>query len=242
MAEDWMVERDGRGDTELTDAYRNGDETAAAELYRRYYLKLLHGVATKLPSKEIAEDCVGEAFLNVLEIIRRGSGPTSNFYGYLRSAVVRESAKYFRDREIGPTLDEATEEGARQLAVDDDVSHIEESLLQPALRSLPKKWRDIVTLRYVENLKPAQIATMLDTEAPALHKMLYRAKNGLRDEYLKQIALSRSSTRCREFSNDLAALATSGENRCRVVDLKCTCWPAPSARRHWPRLSISLVE
>lgn len=207
MADELTAERDNRSDAELTAAYRNGEEGAAAELYRRYYLKLLRGVATKLPSFEIAEDCVGEAFLSVLEIIQRGSGPTSNFYGYLRSAVVRESARYFREREVGPSLDEISEDGGGQPAFDDDLSHIDESLLAPALRSLPDRWRELVALRYVERLKPAQIAALLGTEAPALHKMLYRAKKGLRDEYLKQVALTRSNKSCREYADELTALA-----------------------------------
>ncbi|QIM17885.1 sigma-70 family RNA polymerase sigma factor [Leucobacter coleopterorum] len=205
-----MAEHDSRSDAELTDAYRNGDQQAAAELYRRYYLKLLRGIAAKLPSFEIAEDCVGEAFLNVLEIIRGGSGPTSNFYGYLRSAVTREGAKYFRERELGPSLDKISEDGGPQPYSDDDLSHIDESLLTPALRSLPARWRELLTMRYIEMLKPAQIATMLGTDAPTLHKVLYRAKKGLHNEYLKQVALSRSSRNCRDYANDLATIAISG--------------------------------
>lgn len=199
--------KDTREDVDLVAAFRDGDETAAAELYRRYYLRLVRGIAPKLPSFETAEDCVGTSFVKVLEIIKRGLGPTTNVYGYLRSTVVSESANFYRIN--GPLIDhdDLDDRGDPGLLAIDFQTEIDEPSVQSALQSLPEHWRQLVTLRYVENRMPAEMAELLNAEVSALSRMLFRAKNGLLDAYLKQFVISRSIGSCVSYSSDLADYA-----------------------------------
>lgn len=211
-------ENDIRADIDLVAAFRSGEDAAAAELYRRYYMKLVFGVATKLPSLQIAEDCVGNAFLKVLEIIRRGKGPTVNFYGYLRTAVVKESANFYLNGSQLAPLDEIEDRDIPQVPTAEENLQLDEPSVYSALETLPDDWRKLLILRYVENKKPAEIAEALHTTSPVVRQRLFRAKNGLRDAYLKQLTVSRSFGDCAAYSQDLVDYATgrhdaAGENR-----------------------------
>lgn len=244
MADGQESRQDDRADVDLVSAFREGDDGAAAELYRRHYLRLVRGVATRLPSFEIAEDCVGTAFLRVLEIIRRGKGPTSNVYGYLRTAVVKESANFYLASAPLVTLEDLDDVDDPLAPTVEDQADVDVPCVQSALETLPEHWRQLVKLRYVENKKPAEIAKLLDTDVSALRKMLYRAKNGLRDAYMKQFVVNRSVGSCLPYSSDLAEYANGQLKASRVANLEahlagCTdCRHNLAEVQHqWARLS-----
>lgn len=225
--------QDPRTDADLVTAYRDGDETAAAELYRRHYLRLVRGLVAKVPSYEVAEDCVGTAFLKVFEIIRRGKGPTTNVFGYLWSTVTTESANFYRANRPLVTFDEYEEPADPHSSGVEVQSRIDAPSVHFALRALPDHWRQLITLRYVENKMPVEMAEILDAEVPALRKMLHRAKNGLRDAYLKQLVVNRSVGSCRQYSDDLTNYATQRLKAKRVAALEAHLATCSDCQRNY---------
>ncbi|MER6528818.1 sigma factor [Streptomyces sp. NPDC001508] len=79
------------GDAELIALTRAGDSTAYEVLYARHRQAAV-ACAKHYSSREAdVDDLVAEGFANVLDTIRKGSGPTEFFRGYLLRAI-RHSA------------------------------------------------------------------------------------------------------------------------------------------------------
>ena len=74
-------------DAELIARTRAGDESAYADLYRRHH-KAARAAAWCLTHSSVdTKDVVGEAFTQILSVLRRGLGPEEAFRPYLLTCV-----------------------------------------------------------------------------------------------------------------------------------------------------------
>ncbi|WP_145905430.1 SigE family RNA polymerase sigma factor [Kitasatospora viridis] len=147
-------------------------ETAGASVdlltdtYQAHYRSLLRLAALLLDDQSSCEDVVQEAFIRVHAARRRVREP-EKILAYLRQTVVNLSRSTLRRRILGlrllpkPMPDMASaEEGAYDA--------LERDQLKTALRSLQRRQREVLVLRYYADLTEAQVAELLGVSVGAV--------------------------------------------------------------------------
>lgn len=189
-------------DEHLLDAVRDGNIDAFGVLYRRHKQLALGTARRLLWDKTLAEDAVQEAFACVLKAIGGGAGPRGVFTPYLVSAVsrivYRLNAKALKE---SMTLDshllDAFEDGCPGpgwMAVDtltNIIDELDRNHVHTVLDSLPRRWRHVLWCLHVEDMKPSDLAPLLEISPNAVVALHKRAKTGLAKAYN---AKSQSST------------------------------------------------
>jgi RNA polymerase sigma-70 factor (sigma-E family) len=129
------------------------------ETYQAHYRSLLGLAALLLDDTASCEDVVQEAFIRVHSARSRVRDPEKTL-AYLRQTVVNLSRSALRRRIIGlkllskPMPDMASaEEGAYEL--------LERDQLKAAMRSLQRRQREVLVLRYFADMTEAQVAEAL---------------------------------------------------------------------------------
>ncbi|MFC4224054.1 RNA polymerase sigma factor [Lysinibacter cavernae] len=194
-------------DLELIGRYRNGENHAAAELYERHMTDALWVARSLTSNASLAEEFASEAFTRVLEALRNGNGPTEDFRFYLRTAVRSVHAKWYQRNGSSLSVDDienyvvetSPEPDRSLLAVDNEIVH--------AFQRLPDRWQQALMLRVVEGRKTAECARIMGVAPGAMSVLYRRAREGLRKEYLEEIAQVSIERSCTRFAGPLAQLA-----------------------------------
>ncbi|MDJ0342610.1 SigE family RNA polymerase sigma factor [Streptomyces sp. H10-C2] len=131
------------------------------ETYRAHYRSLLGLAALLLDDTASCEDVVQEAFIRVHSARSRVRDPEKTL-AYLRQTVVNLSRSALRRRILGlkllskpmPLVDmPSAEEGAYEI--------LERDQLKTAMRSLQRRQREVLVLRYFADMTEAQVAETL---------------------------------------------------------------------------------
>nr|WP_243848744.1 sigma-70 family RNA polymerase sigma factor [Lysinibacter cavernae] len=198
---------EARSDTELVIAYRLGDESAATALFERHYTDVLNSAGNVARNRLHAEEFASEAFTKVLEAIRRGKGPTEHFRGYLRQALRNIAIDYYQDSSNYITVDDFSEVQEETTPDSSALFEAGDSEVVSAFRNLPERYRQILYLGLVEGRSGKEIAEFFDLNEGAVRVLMHRAKDGLRLEYLEQVARVATFGACAGRCKDLAKRA-----------------------------------
>lgn len=155
---------------------RDGDE-AYSELVRRYQQRVVRLIGYLLGSMSEAEDVAQEAFVRGFSA-RDSFDRGDNFGGWIRTIATRAA---FNCRRENATRERYHADLARP--ADDAPSDMEteaRDLLQQVLPKLSYSYREVLVLRYVEELPLAEIATMLNLGESAAKMRLMRAREEFR--------------------------------------------------------------
>jgi RNA polymerase sigma-70 factor (ECF subfamily) len=157
----------------LVRAARSGDRAAFGVLYERY-ARLVHGILLAHAERDDVQDLVHEVFLRALRQLH-ALRDESAFGGWLATIARNEARMHHR--------------GARQLvelseqipaeAPSSPVLGTDEVLL--ALRSLPERYREPLTLRLVEEMTGEEIAHLTGLTHGTVRVYLHHGLRLLRD-------------------------------------------------------------
>jgi RNA polymerase sigma factor (sigma-70 family) len=142
------------------------------ELFDQHYLGLVRIAASVVGDRETAEDVVQDVFAAL-------PGRMDNPRGYLTTAVFNKSRSVLRRRKVALRFqvhDRPPTESADQHALRGD----ERERVLAAIRGLPDRQRQVVVLRYLEDLPPADVADLLGISKEAVASSLNRALDSLR--------------------------------------------------------------
>lgn len=157
----------------------DGDERVSAdlpELFRLHYLALVRLAMRLVDDQDTAEDLVQDVFAG----LSRRALLADDAYGYLRAAVLNRSRSVLRRRRV-----------ARAFAVirvphqDGDAAdapalrQADRDRMLAAIGRLPRRQREVVVLRYYEDLPVGEIASLLGTSPGAVSSALNRALTAL---------------------------------------------------------------
>lgn len=123
--------------------------------------------------REVARDLVQETFMKTWEYLQKGHR-IDNFRAFLYKVATNLIIDYSRKKkEI--SLDALKEQGfdpvvqSREKA---DIFDIDAAL--SAIRNLPDKYREVVTMRHVDDLSPAEIAQILGESENTISVRIHR--------------------------------------------------------------------
>ncbi|MER6393474.1 sigma-70 family RNA polymerase sigma factor [Streptomyces sp. NPDC001523] len=206
-----------RGHTSESDAEVSD---VMAEVFTRHHPSVLAYARSCCRDLSTAQDLAAEAFARTYRAVAWGAGPEYAWRPYLLVCVRRLAAA--RARESARTrLSEDFEEWAAQLADDQDAeenvfSAEEGSLVLRAYRSLPERWQAVLWHAVVEHEPAAETAGRLGISAGGVGSLVARAREGLREAYLRAHLDQSASDECRHYGGQIAAmLRRPGKRRTR---------------------------
>jgi RNA polymerase sigma-70 factor (ECF subfamily) len=203
-------------DAQLVDRLRQGDEDAFRELLREHGPFLMRLVMMHVPSRAIAEEVVGDTWEAVLNGLDRFEGRSSLRTWIASIALNKARTRGTREGRIlpfallrrryeeggGPSVDPdrfqgrrgerpgwwasppvAWEEPERQL----EAAETRDVMLR-AIRDLPPRQREVITLRDLLGWEAAEVCNALDLTETNQRVLLHRARSKVRaavEEYLE---------------------------------------------------------
>ncbi|MEK7652934.1 MAG: RNA polymerase sigma factor [Patescibacteria group bacterium] len=163
---------------------RNQDPEAYSQFYDLYVSRIYRFVFFKVNSVQDAQDLTSETFLKFWQYIREGrliKNPNAFIYMVARNAVV----DFYRSRtrencslespEANHLLDEKADLLKQQIA-DSEIKD-----LLSGLNNLKDEYKEIIVLRFLDELSISEIAAVLKKPKGAARVLLHRALKALKE-------------------------------------------------------------
>lgn len=180
-------------DSELT-RLRGGDVEAVAALMERYQHRLYRYLLRLVREPGTAQDLFQQTWLRVMERISRYN-PQLSFDGWLFALAHNLAVDYLR-RYRPESLDEPLPSGDTRAeivpgsspgALEQLLAEERAGWLVSAVAELPVAFREVLTLRFEEELRLEEIAAVLDVPLGTVKTRLHRALKYLRQELESKI-------------------------------------------------------
>ena len=177
-------------DRERALVVRARDDCAAfAELYDFYLPRIFGFIYRRVQDRCVAEDLTSMTFQRALENVRRSDFRNESFGGWLyrvASNVVVDHVR--RDRRYVSIADLSDGEEPGDLALDALAAALDRDQVQRALRQLSNNHREVLVLRFYDDLEVPEICAVLGCSREALAVRLHRALRALRLAVAKESA------------------------------------------------------
>ncbi|MGX7677034.1 sigma-70 family RNA polymerase sigma factor [Plantactinospora sp. DSM 117369] len=211
---------DVRSDLQLIRAVRAGDTDAYATLYSRHEAAARRLARTLDHRPSEVDELVAEAFTRVLAVLRDGLGPSAAFRTYLLTTVRNvfyDEARRARRIEL---VDDVARHDAGEPFTDPAVRNLEQAMVARAFAALPERWRLVLWHTEVEGDPPSTVARLLGVRPNTISALAYRARERLRQNYLREHAAARTDDTCRWVAERLGAYVRSGLSRRETADVE----------------------
>lgn len=179
-------------DADMLKRLHDGDRTAMAELYDRYFDRVYSLVFNQVDrNRDVAEDIVQETFLAALKSAKGFKG-RSSAYTWLCSIAYHKVADHYRrqSRErkrmvSGIDVDtvDVSENPGTQPQPDSLIESAEtRQVVNEALARLPWDYRQVLILKYVEELSVQEISQIMDRSPKSIEGLLTRSRKALQTQ------------------------------------------------------------
>lgn len=169
----------------LWDAFLSGDRQAYETIYRNYHAGLYEYGMRKLDNEELVKDCLQDLFVKLWQN-RAGTGTTGNIRYYLMTALKNALINVRIKTDRYPTISfPAGEHFALRFSTapeinNSDLLRRQSQQLLNALNQLTPRQKEVIYLRYFEDLSYEQIAALMDISVKGIYKLSYRALDALK--------------------------------------------------------------
>jgi RNA polymerase sigma-70 factor, ECF subfamily len=165
------------------------DVAAFAELYDFYLPRIYGFVYRRVPDRSVAEDLTAVTFQRALENVRRPDFRNDSFGGWLYRVASNAVVDHVRrDRHLVALDTGEYGELPGDVALDALSAALDRDQLRRGLQSLPASYREVLVLRFYDDLDPAEMCAMLGCSREALAVRVHRALRALRAAIAKDSA------------------------------------------------------
>lgn len=169
-------------DSTLIHRARRRDAVAFGVLYERYLDRVYRYIAYRTTSTAVAEDLTSEVFLNAWKSIERYEDRGYSFSTWLLRLAHNEVTDHYRTHRSNVSL---SENNSHRSSLPEPGFFVEiqgeRADLLRAVHQLPEEWRQIILLRFVEELPFEEIAVILGKSSGACRVIQHRALARLRE-------------------------------------------------------------
>ena len=170
-------------DTEM-DRLRRRDLHAFDALISRYQHRLYRYLTRLVSDPAIAEDLFQQTWLRVIEKVR-SYDPSRNFDSWLFAIAHNLVIDYYRQRKPRSLDESDTGDAGQFLAVEPDALELflqreRSTMLAGTVQGLPVIYREVLALRFDEDMKLEDIAHVLSIPVSTVKSRLHRALENLR--------------------------------------------------------------
>jgi RNA polymerase sigma factor (sigma-70 family) len=159
-----------------------GDKDAFEELCERYEKPLRYFINRLLDNSELTEDIFQDTWLTVIRRIH-GLREINSFPAWLYRIARNKVYQQLRNKRIVFELDENIP--AENHAEEDDFSVEDAAKVHKCLKELPPEFREVLMLRFLEQMPYEQISQVLNCKLGTVRSRLYYAKLALKKELEK---------------------------------------------------------
>lgn len=172
-----------RSEHQIWKAFKAGDKNAIAHIYKSNYEELYHYALKLTGNKEMTEDAIHDAFAYLWQN-RQNLGEILSFKFYLLRSVRNQCLKLFQKQSRFRKL-ESVEESFQMIIQPEelkltDTSEMVKRKMIKALGSLSNRQREIIYLKYYNNLDYEEIAELLGINYQSVVNTVHRAMQKLR--------------------------------------------------------------
>jgi RNA polymerase sigma-70 factor (ECF subfamily) len=165
-------------DEELARLAQNGKQDAFIQLYERYFQPVLTRVRFRVPESD-AEDVAQEVFIAVLRSLDKFKGQ-AKFSAWLWSVTNHKIADYYRSRKSKWIEEDEFEEVMKRspgndTTEDEENRRAELAAVRCALETLPPNYREVIFLRFADEMPFKEIALQTGQSLEAVKSLFRRS-------------------------------------------------------------------
>jgi RNA polymerase sigma-70 factor, ECF subfamily len=159
----------------------NRDATAFAELYDQHVVRVYRHIYYVVNDRNAAEDLTAQTFLKAWEAIDRYKDRGAPFVAWLLRIAHNQSVTYLRAKRNHSELEDTHIDQKRDGNPEASLQQGEdERAIREAISLLREQQRQVIMLRFVEELDYEAVAKMIGKSVPAVRVIQHRALGNLR--------------------------------------------------------------
>ncbi len=163
------------------------DDEAFVELYHFYLPRIYGFVFRRVRDHSATEDLTSVVFQRALEAVRRSDFRNDTLGGWLYRVASNAVVDHFRlDRRSVSMSQAFAETEPSDLAADAMAAAVDRDEVRRALAGLTARQREVLVLRYYDDLDAPEICAVLGCSRPVLALRLHRAIRALRRAIAKE--------------------------------------------------------
>jgi RNA polymerase sigma-70 factor (ECF subfamily) len=174
------------------------DPEVFGELYDIYVDQIYRFIYFKVGRKEEAEDLTGDVFLKTWQYINEmGSEVIDNLRAFLYQAARNTVIDFYRSRDQKEFVALPQEDGEEKPSMEiiDEKQDLVEKIelasdleeVKKALQKIREEYREVIVLRFVEEMSVKETAEILGKSEGAVRVLLHRAVAALKEEAAQKI-------------------------------------------------------
>lgn len=168
--------------------YRGGDLYALAKLMQSYYTDLFHWGMRLHNDREFVKDCIQEVFVTLWRT-HETAAMVENVRAYLlvvlKTRILRELSRNPHLQQTSLTDDYAfsVEFSADVRLIDEENEVYQVRKLQRVVNQLPGRQKELIYLRFYQNLSFEQIAEVMHLGRQSVYNLFQKSLNSLRKNW-----------------------------------------------------------
>jgi len=169
----------------LFQARNQKDPEAFGKIYDLYADQIFRFIRFKVNTDETAQDITSDVFLKVWQYIQESEKKIENFnaliYRVARNNVVDYYRKKSREYHLSASdqLENIIED--RENLIEKVDQEIDMEQIESKLKLLKEEYREVIILRYIEELSISEIAEILDKTKSNVRVLIHRALKTLKE-------------------------------------------------------------
>jgi RNA polymerase sigma-70 factor, ECF subfamily len=175
----------------LMEKAKTGDNTAFGLIYKAYFSPIFRYIFFRVRNQAVAEDITQAVFLKVLEKLPsyqdKNRSPLAFFYTVARNKIIdfwrqnnREANMAENDGDLSDISDSS--DSAEELLTKAGAGE----LISQALETIPQEQREVVILKFINELSYEEIAALLHKKETAVRQLQCRGIKSLRKYFEKK--------------------------------------------------------
>ncbi len=171
------------GELNLIKSAKQGDSSSFGVLYNHYLAQIYRFIYLKVTSKHEAEDLSHEVFLSAWQNLPSYADKGFPFSSWLYQIARNKVIDHLRTKKPVASLEVISEENLELASITDAEldNALSVSMVKEAMRQLSDDHQNVLIMRFVEDMAPAQIAEAIGKSEGAVRLMQHRAILRLRD-------------------------------------------------------------
>jgi RNA polymerase sigma-70 factor (ECF subfamily) len=163
------------------------DREAFGALYDKHVVRVYRHIYYMVGNTAEAEDLTAQAFLQAWEAIERYEIRGAPFVSWLLRIAHNLAVSYLRSRREGAQLPDTLVDHGRQRNPEEAIQQqLEGERVREAILGLRDEQRQVIMLRFVEDLEYREVAEIVGKSVAAVRVIQHRALNALRKQMQQQ--------------------------------------------------------
>jgi RNA polymerase sigma-70 factor (ECF subfamily) len=164
---------------------KKGNQKAFAKFYDFYHERIYRFIFFRIADENLAQDLTNETFIKILDYLKQGK-EIEDFQSFIYKVARNLIYDHYRKEDEVP-IDEFIKENIKDEK--DLIKEIEDKFtleeIEKALLSLPSRYKEVIILRFIEDLAFKEIANILSLKEEHVRVLAHRGLKMLKEKLNK---------------------------------------------------------